>query len=104
MRRYLLTAVAVLSMAASAYADSEPFLGEIQTYPIKYCPRGWLPTDGRLMSIAQNTALFSLLGTTYGGDGRTTFALPNRRVTKTVNNIKVHVECIAVVGIFPSRD
>ena len=63
----------------SAKAAIEPFIGEITAYPYNFCPRGWLPADGRLIPIAQNTALFSLLGTVYGGDGRVTFALPDLR-------------------------
>lgn len=55
----------------------DPFLGEIQVFAFNFAPRGWAVCDGSLLSIQQNTALFSLLGTTYGGDGRTTFALPN---------------------------
>ena len=55
----------------------DPILGQIQTFGFNFAPRGWAFCDGQLLSIAQNTALFSLLGTTYGGDGRTTFALPN---------------------------
>jgi microcystin-dependent protein len=57
----------------------EPFLGEIRLFPINFAPGGWTACDGRLLSISQNTALFSLLGTMYGGDGRSTFALPDLR-------------------------
>ncbi|MBB4286363.1 tail fiber protein [Roseospira goensis] len=56
---------------------SEPFLGEIRAWPLTWTVEGWAPCDGRLLAIAQYTALFSLLGTTFGGDGRTTFGLPN---------------------------
>src|SRR6187200_2070228 len=56
---------------------SEPFIGEIMLFAGNFAPRGWAFCNGQLLSIAQNTALFSLLGTTYGGDGQTTFALPN---------------------------
>src|SRR6476659_1727230 len=56
---------------------SEPFLGEIRMTGWNFASRGWALCNGQLMSIAQNTALFSLLGTTYGGDGITTFGLPN---------------------------
>ncbi|MDE2365512.1 MAG: phage tail protein [Betaproteobacteria bacterium] len=56
---------------------SEPFLGEIRSFGFNFTPVGWAQCNGQLLSIAQNTALFSILGTTYGGDGRTTFALPN---------------------------
>ncbi len=57
----------------------EPMLGEIKMFAGTYAPRGWAFCDGQLLSISQNTALFSILGTTYGGDGRTTFALPDLR-------------------------
>ena len=56
---------------------ADPFVAEIRIYPFNFAPRGWAFCDGQLMPISQNTALFSLLGTTYGGDGRSTFALPN---------------------------
>ena len=55
----------------------EPFLGQIQPFGFNFAPRGWSTCDGQLLSISANTALFSLLGTYYGGDGRTTFALPD---------------------------
>ena len=58
---------------------AEPFLGQIQQFGFQFAPLGWAWCNGQLMSIAQNTALFSLLGTTYGGDGQTTFALPDCR-------------------------
>lgn len=57
----------------------EVFLGTIMATAISYTPRGWAPCNGQLMSISQNTALFSLLGTVYGGDGVTTFGLPDLR-------------------------
>ena len=57
----------------------EPFIGQIQTFGFNFAPRGWALCAGQLLPIAQNSALFSLLGTTYGGDGETTFALPDLR-------------------------
>lgn len=56
---------------------SDPFVAEIRILPFNFPPRGWAFCDGQIMPISQNTALFSLLGTTYGGDGRSNFALPN---------------------------
>ena len=56
---------------------SEPFIAEIKIFAGNFAPRGYAFCDGQLLPIAQNTALFSLIGTTYGGDGRTTTALPN---------------------------
>jgi len=55
----------------------EPFIGQIMMFGGNFAPRGWALCDGQLLAIAQNSALFSILGTTYGGDGRSTFALPN---------------------------
>ena len=56
---------------------SEPFIAEIRIFAGNFAPRGWAFCDGQLLPVATNTALFSLIGTTYGGDGRTTTALPN---------------------------
>ena len=56
---------------------AEPFLSEIRIFSFGFAPRGWAMCNGQILPISQNTALFSLLGTTYGGDGRSTFALPN---------------------------
>ena len=58
---------------------SEPFLSEIRIMAFNFAPRGWAQCNGQILAILQNQALFSLLGTTYGGDGRTTFALPDMR-------------------------
>lgn len=63
----------------------EPFIGQIQAFGFNFPPRGWAFCDGQIMSIAQNTALFSLLGTTYGGNGQTTFALPDLRGRSVVH-------------------
>ncbi len=57
----------------------EPFLGQIQPFGFNFPPRGWALCNGQLLAISSNTALFSLLGTTFGGDGRTTFGLPELR-------------------------
>ena len=57
----------------------EPFLGQIQAFGFNFAPRGWALCHGQLLSISQFSALFSLLGTTYGGDGETTFGLPDLR-------------------------
>lgn len=56
---------------------ADPFVAEIRIFPFNFAPTGWAFCDGQILPIAQNTALFSLLGTTYGGNGQTTFALPN---------------------------
>ena len=56
---------------------ANPFVAEIRIFPFFFAPKGWAFCDGQLLPISQNTALFSLLGTTYGGDGKSNFALPN---------------------------
>jgi len=58
---------------------SEPFVGEVRMFAGNFAPRGWASCDGQLLAVAGNDALFSLLGTIYGGDGRTTFGLPDLR-------------------------
>lgn len=55
----------------------DPFVAEIRIFPFNFAPKGWAFCDGQLLPLSQNTALFALLGTTYGGDGKSTFALPN---------------------------
>ena len=56
---------------------ADPFVAEIRIFPFNFAPRGWAFCNGQILPISQNTALFSLLGTTYGGNGQSTFALPN---------------------------
>ena len=65
--------------ANTAQAQTEPYIGQLMPVAFNFCPRGWLPTDGQLLAISGNESLFSLLGTFYGGDGRTTFGLPDLR-------------------------
>ena len=64
---------------------SDPFLGEIRLFAGNYAPRGWALCQGQTMAISQNTALFSLLGTNYGGDGRSNFGLPNLQGRVPIN-------------------
>jgi len=81
----------------------DPFIGEIRAFGFTFAPQpGWAPCNGQTMSIAQNTALFSLLGTTYGGDGVQTFALPNLSGISAGEGVTVSYY-IAVNGIYPSR-
>jgi microcystin-dependent protein len=56
---------------------ADPFVAEIRIFPFNFAPKGWAFCDGQILPLSQNTALFSLLGTTYGGDGKSTFALPD---------------------------
>lgn len=70
--------VTLVGMMGQAHAQ-EPYLGEVRCFAFNFVPTGWVAANGQLMSINQNVALFSLLGTYYGGDGRQTFALPDLR-------------------------
>ena len=63
----------------------DPFVAEIRIFPFNFAPKGWAFCNGQILPISQNTALFSLLGTTYGGDGKSTFALPNM-----IDTVPVH--------------
>ena len=72
-----LAGLAVIGRPRRAEADTVPYLGEIMLFAGNFPPRGWALCNGQLLPINQNQALFSLLGTTYGGNGQTTFALPN---------------------------
>ncbi|WP_416832233.1 MAG: phage tail protein [Erythrobacter sp.] len=96
-----LAAAATLTLASPVQAR-EGYLAEVFVFGGNFCPRGTLPADGRLLEIRTNTALFSLLGTTYGGDGRTTFALPNLDGMEDKDGRKVKF-CIVTQGIYPSR-
>lgn len=63
---------------------ANPFLAEVRIFPFNFAPKGWALCNGQLLPISQNTALFSLLGTYYGGDGRSTFGLPNLQGSFTI--------------------
>jgi microcystin-dependent protein len=104
----------ICSITFSVYADSEPFLGEIQLFAFPFAPKGWAQCNGQLLPINQNQALFSLLGTQFGGNGQTTFALPNLNGragadslaqpwgVDGLGNSQGGYNCIALTGIFPS--
>ncbi len=76
------------------------FLGDIVLYPYTFAPLDWMYCNGQILQIQQNTALFSLIGNTYGGDGKTTFALPNLQGSEPVPGTHF---CICVSGIYPVR-
>ena len=86
----------------------EGTLAEIKYFAGNYAPRCWAFCQGQMMSIASNQSLFSLLGDTYGGDGRTTFALPKLEDLKTVDQVNYQGNCsvkaiICIEGVYPSR-
>ncbi|MEE4337850.1 phage tail protein [Erythrobacter sp.] len=99
---------AALALALGAFPGApasaqEDYLGKVITVAANFCPRGTLPADGRLLPIARYTALFSLLGTQYGGDGRTTFALPDLAGATASANGRALKHCVVAEGIYPSR-
>ncbi len=75
----LLFVAPLLTLQPCQSRASEPFIGQIIMFGGNFAPRGWALCDGQLLPISQNSALFSILGTTYGGDGRTSFGLPDLR-------------------------
>ena len=87
-----------------AAAGSDAFVGEVETFAFNFCPKGWAEMNGQLLAISSNTALFALLGTTYGGNGQTTFALPTSKQVFTLTPGAPLIQCIALQGIFPSRN
>jgi microcystin-dependent protein len=91
-----LTCCLLADRAALSHAGPGELLGEIELVAFNFCPDGWLPTDGRQLPIQSNQPLFVLLGTRYGGDGRTTFALPQL----DCGDGKC---CISTRGVFPNR-
>mgnify|MGYP002277924942 FL=1 len=97
-----LTVAAALS-AGTAQAQTTPtYIGEIKTFAFLYCPENFVPLNGQLLSVAEYPSLFSLLGTTYGGDGRTTFGLPMVKPDRDAKQNQL-IRCIAVAGEFPAR-
>jgi len=99
--------MALLFAATSAASAQQFYLGQILTFAFNFCPSETLPTNGAVLPISSNVALFALLGNNYGGDGKTTFALPN--ITPPAANFRVPttgprhglIDCIATYGIFP---
>lgn len=81
LRALLAGTVMTASMAAIpvSHADSAPYIGDVMPVAFNFCPRGWTAADGKLLPISSNQALFSLYGATFGGDARTTFAVPDLR-------------------------
>lgn len=109
MRNWILLALCAVGMAGAAVSPARaqatnPFLGQIAIFPYNFCPVGWLQPKGQFLAINSNTALFALLGTTYGGNGTTSFALPNLKPIFTLTPGAPLIQCIAVQGVFPSRN
>jgi microcystin-dependent protein len=81
-----------------------PYVGEIRMFAFGYAPIGWAACTGQVLPIQQNTELFSLIGNTYGGDGRTTFGLPDLQGRVATAAGQALNLCIAMQGVWPSRE
>ena len=77
MRKKIFTLLIAITCSISGLLAQDEFIGEIRIFPINFAPINWMSCNGQILQISQNTALFSILGTTYGGNGTTNFALPN---------------------------
>jgi len=102
MKRLMLAALLAVASAPAAMAQT-PYISQLRLFALDFCPYpSYIPADGSLQIINQNTALFSLLGIMYGGDGNSTFALPKMAppALKTKGNL---IYCIAQYGVFPPR-
>lgn len=98
---FVAAAVAAATVGTASPATAQNYyLGQSILVGYTFCPRGTMPADGRLLQISPNTALFSLFGTTFGGDGRTTFALPNTDGNALQKGLKY---CVVTEGVYPSR-
>ena len=92
------------TLTPAAHAGPDPYLGDVIRFAGNFAPRGWEFCEGQILPIADNTALYSLLSNTYGGDGRTNFALPNLKDEGKLPNSNAVVQyIIATQGTYPSR-
>lgn len=80
--------------------DVDALIGTIMLFPYNFTPSGWISCEGQVLTINQYQALFALIGPTYGGDGKTTFAVPNLKGAEPLPTMKYYM---ALTGIFPSR-
>ncbi len=89
--------------STAALAGADPYIGEVTILAGNYCPPGSAIPTGQILPIRQYQALYSLLGSRYGGDGTNTFALPNLAPIKTVQG-ETLTYCISLAGAYPTRD
>lgn len=80
--------------------DIDALIGQIQLFAFGFAPNGWMQCQGQTLQVGQNQALFSLIGATYGGDGRTTFCLPNLTGCEPNPNSRYYM---AINGLYPTR-
>ena len=107
---FIAASAAMVAVCATVLVDrsaqgqaANAYTGEVMTFPYNFCPVGWLQTSGQILPINQHQALFSLLGTQYGGDGKTTFALPKTKPVPTETGGTM-IQCISLFGVYPPRN
>jgi microcystin-dependent protein len=104
LKRILFAAALIVGLGSgTAQAQSSPFVGEVMIFSGNFCPKGWLPMSGQLLPISQYFVLFNIVGTTYGGNGKTNFALPKANPFTTYGGAQTLTQCIAFLGVFPAR-
>jgi microcystin-dependent protein len=101
MAGIVLFGASVVAAPAKAQAQQGIYMGEVRLFAGTYCPQTWLPADGRLLQISDYNSLFQEMGVNYGGNGTTTFALPN--VSVPTQNDGPLAACVATQGLFPQR-
>lgn len=101
IRLFALMALTAAMTGWAAPAGAQNYVGEVRTFTFPFCPAGFVPLDGRLLPVAAHTALFSLLGTRYGGDGITTFAVPTARPMPTLTQGAPLIQCMSTSGTYP---
>lgn len=101
----ILTTILVFMPMKQSLAGSDPFIGEISIFSGNYAPKGYMLCRGQVLNIVDHMSLYAVLGVTYGGDGRSTFALPNlEEAEKSLGSFMANPKyIIAVDGIFPPR-
>jgi microcystin-dependent protein len=102
MKLSALLTVLFLAGASPCLAQTTFYLGQVLILPLTFCPSNTVQTDGRLLPINQYQALFSLWGTRYGGDGITTFAVPNLKAPLSGNRQPM-MSCVTLSGIYPAQ-
>ena len=104
-KRMLGVLCAAASLAASSPASAQSvFVGKVSTFAFTFCPAGYAPLNGTLFAISENPTLFNLIGTTFGGDGVNTFAVPTGKPVSTLTPGADFIQCISLFGIYPSQN
>jgi len=105
LKSMVLALLVSFTLTPAAHAGPDPSLGDVIRFAGNFAPRGWEFCDGQILPIADNENLYSILGTTYGGDGRTNFALPNLKDEGIIkSNAYFGQYIIAIQGTYPNRD